>query len=156
MAEEEKKQVTLTQEQVMQAYQENEMELNDIQQRIGMIQSLLSETFAATEALDEIKEAKSEKIMVNLGAGVYADATLEQTKTVKTTLGANVMADTSIEKTLETLAKRKENLEKDHQALVQAQQHTIQNMETLRQIIVNAEKAVRQVQQQQQQKNAKK
>ncbi len=154
MAEEEKKRVTLTQEQVLQAYQENEMELNDIRQRIGMIQSLLSENFAATEALNEIKEGKSEKIMVNLGAGVYADATLEQSKTVKTTLGANVLANTSIEKTLETLAKRKENLEKDMQTLAQAQQQLIQNMETLRQIIMQAEDVLRQAQQQQ--KNAKK
>lgn len=137
MAEEQK--VSLTREQVIAAYQQNEAQLNALQQRSAIAQELLRESENAKESLNDLKNSSNAKILVSLGSGVYIDAIIESGKTVKTAIGSNVMIDSSNEKAIAFLEKRIETLKKDLEALNIEQQKVVNMLNSLGQIIQTAE-----------------
>lgn len=128
----EKKEVRLTGQQVLQAYQMEQTKLQTIEERKQQLQQLMSETMGAEQTIQEVqKAAKNEKIMISLGAGIYAEAKLESSKEVKTGLGGNVLMSTTTEKALKELARRKEEIQKDINAVQQEETLVLQNLNNL-------------------------
>lgn len=139
-----KKEVSLSGEQVMHFYNNEREKLKIIQNRQGSLQNLMNETLLTIEALNELKKAqKNEKILVPLGAGVFADATLNETQKVKISLGGNVILDAGIERALGDLDKRKNELEKDLQMTMKEESQTINQINALGNVISQARNAVR-------------
>jgi len=141
----EKKQVKLTGQQVLQAYGAEQAKLQVVQQRRQSLQQLMGETIAGEQSLKEVeKSSKDQKIMVSLGAGVYAEAKLESNKNVKTGLGGGVLINTTVEKALKELAKRKEEIQKDLDAVQQEETVVLQNLNNLGLAIESARKKAQQ------------
>lgn len=150
----EEKKVSLTKEQVLEAFRQSEAELNAIQQRMQMVQGMARETIDTIETLNGLDKAeKSGKIMVHLGSGIYADASIDAGKKVKVSIAGNVLLDSDAKKAIEDLQKRKENIEKELLNLQTAQADEMKAYESLRQIFATAEELMQK--QMQQQKQAK-
>jgi prefoldin alpha subunit len=137
----EKNQVKLTGQQVLQAYQIEQAKLESVRNRLEQLQRLLSETIGAEQTIGEVAAAKKDqKIMVSVGAGVYAEARLESVKEVKTGLGGGVLVSSTTEKTLKELGKRKEEIRKDLNAARQEEILVMQNLNNLGLAIESARK----------------
>ncbi|MDO8538579.1 MAG: prefoldin subunit alpha [archaeon] len=136
--------VSMSGEQVMNFYKNEREKLKIIQNRNMSLNNLLNETLLTMDSLNEIKKTqKNEKILVPLGAGVFADATLIENEKVKISLGGNVMIDAQIEKALDDLGKRKEELEKDIEMTVKEENQTINQINSLGNIIQQARGAIK-------------
>lgn len=129
---EEKRQIKLTGQQMLQAYNTEQIKLEALQNRRQQLQGLIAETIGAEESLKGIEKApKNQKIMVSLGAGIYIEAKIESGKEVKTGLGGGVLLNSSIEKALKALAKRSEEIQKDFNAVQQDELLVLQNLNNL-------------------------
>ncbi len=137
----ERKEVKLTGQQVQNAYRQEESKLQVAETRRKNLQQLLVETLGAEESLKAIKNAaKSQKIMVSLGAGLYAEAKLETTIEVKTGLGAGVLVKASTEDALKALDKRKDEIQKDLAAIQNEEARTVQNLNSLGTVIQSTQR----------------
>lgn len=134
----EKKQVELKGRQVLQAYQEEQAKLEALQGKMQDLQTLMIETAAAEQSIQEIQAAeKNQKIMVALGAGMYVEATLESTKRVKTGLGDGVLMGSTVENAIKDLGKRREEIQKDIISIQKHEGATVQNLRNLGAAIEN-------------------
>ncbi|MDP6670632.1 MAG: prefoldin subunit alpha [archaeon] len=135
----EKKQIELKGQQVLQAYQAEQAKLEDLQRRMKGLQTLMVETAAAEQSLNEIsKSGKNQKIMVALGGGIYVDATLESTKKVKVGLGDGVLMGETLEKSLKDLVARAKEIQKDIISVQKAESATMQNLRNIGSAIESA------------------
>ena len=78
------------------------------------MQGVLAEANVAEEAIEEIKKAeKNEKIIVDLGAGIYAEAMLDNNDRFKTAFAGNILLNSDAKKTKEHLTAQKEMIQKE-------------------------------------------
>ena|SRR3989344_1324055 len=139
-----KQEVTLSGAQVMNFYNNERNKLSIIQRRFDSLQNLLNETMLSINSLNELKKSsKNEKILVNLGAGVFADALIENNGKVKVSLAGNVVLDKPVDEALLDLEKRKNELEKDINVTINEQEATLKQISALENVINTARKAVR-------------
>lgn len=142
---EEKKQVTITGEQLLEAYRAEQMKLEALQQRMQQLQGLLFEANVAEEAVNEIKKAaKNEKIIVNLGAGVYTEASLEGNESFKTGLAGSIMQNSDSKKTLSYLQEQKEMLQKETAETGKEYEKTISALNEIGGLLQQAERQAQQ------------
>jgi len=137
----EQKTVALTGEQIMNAFGQEKIRLEDINRRMASVQNLLQEVFFAKESLTAVKKAKKgEKAMVALGAGVYLNVLIDKNTKVKSSYAGNVIMEKEISKVIEEIeAREKETAEKLEQ-LEKQQKASYANLNALGQIINNAGK----------------
>ena len=64
----EKKEVTMTAQQLMEAYERERIKLNEIQIRLAAVQELMQETSGAIDAVKEIQKSEKENRVLVLGS----------------------------------------------------------------------------------------
>ncbi|HLD58610.1 MAG TPA: hypothetical protein VI977_03135 [archaeon] len=142
---EEKKQVTVTGEQLLEAYRAEQMKLEALQQRMQQLQGLVIEANTAEEAVNEIKKAaKNEKIIVSLGAGVYTEAVLDGNESFKTGLAGSIMQNSDTKKTLDYLKEQKEMLQKESAETAKEYEKTISALNEIGGLLQQAERQAQQ------------
>ena len=128
----EKKEIKLTGRQVLQAYEMEQAKFREIGGRKQTLQQLLAETMGAEDSLKELeKSGKNRKILVAIGAGIYAEAKLESTKEVKTGLGGGILKSAPLEKALKELATRQVEIRKDLDVVLKDEGMVLQNLNNL-------------------------
>jgi prefoldin alpha subunit len=131
-----KKQIKITGQQLLDTYKGDQAKLEALQGRWQSLQQILMEMTAAKDSVKEIARAKDgENILVSLGAGVFAEAKIANTKKVKTSLAGSVLVDEGTEKAETGLEKEMEKVKKDL-AQVHAEMQKIQeNMQGITDIL---------------------
>jgi prefoldin alpha subunit len=126
---EEKKQVVLTGAQLVNAYKNEEAKFQALQQRSQQLNGLFIEAHTAEEAVNEIKKAvKNEKILVDLGAGVYAEAMIDSNDKFKTGLAGGILQNADSKNALEYLKNQKDALQKELETVAKEQEKTAMGM----------------------------
>lgn len=108
---------------------ENER-LNQSRERLNSLRLVLNETSAAKEGVTAISNGKkNDRIIVPLGAGVFTEAKLENTKDALVNMPGGIVAYKSLDETQKELSQRIENLEKAIDREAQAFNSMAQNLE---------------------------
>jgi len=132
----EKKSVQLTGNQLMQLAQQERQKLNEISQRANQFRNFKTELRAAKDTLEELSQnKKGDKIMINLGAGIYVNASIDNTETATTGLSGNIFKEKKITEITKTLAKKIESIDKTMVQVIEDQQKTISRLTQLENII---------------------
>ncbi|MBN1940682.1 MAG: hypothetical protein JW772_00710 [Candidatus Diapherotrites archaeon] len=123
---EDKKRVVLTGTQLAEAFQQQQGKLEALERKHREIRGLLAEAVGTEESLKEIKKSvKGEKIIVNLGAGVYAEANLISNEKFKTGYAGNLMLNSDYDKTVKYLEEQKAMIQKELDAVLRERENTI-------------------------------
>jgi len=126
------KTIKLDKNQTVKLYQNKEKELQGITQRVEQIDSILLEMSKAEVALKELKKLKgSEKLLVNIGAGVLIECEVSNKSSIKVMLPGNIMNERSVEEVVADIDKRKKELEDAKQKLVASYNQTAQMLEQI-------------------------
>ena len=132
----EKKEVTMTAQQLMEAYERERIKLNEIQIRLAAVQELMQETSGAIDAVKEIQKSEKEnRVLVPLGSGVFANVEVKDKKKVLYSIAGNVMAYKAVSEAVEELEKKMEKLRKMIEFSRGEQQKTANNLNQLGRII---------------------
>ncbi len=137
MAKEEKenkgqKTVRLNKNQTISLYQQKESELKKISDRLREVEHILNDINKAERTMKEIENIKTkEKIMINIGAGVFIPCEVENTKDVNVVLPGNIIVKKGISKIMEDFKKRKQDLEDARNKLIQTYQQNIKTLESI-------------------------
>ncbi|MFH1240647.1 MAG: prefoldin subunit alpha [Candidatus Diapherotrites archaeon] len=121
----EKKEIKLTGQQAVRLFESEKAKMGVVQRKMESIQGIISELNNAILALEEINKIKSEApFLVPLGAGVYVEAKLENTKNAKHSLAGSIMIDEKVEEIVKKLNSQRKDalqnmgtLQKEGQAL---------------------------------------
>ena len=121
----EKKELKLTSQQTVRLFEAERAKMGVVQRKMESIQGIVMDLDNAISALEEIKKTKSgSPFLVPLGAGVYIEAKLENTKNAKHSLAGSIMVDEKVEEIIKKLNTQKkealqnmEILQKEGQAL---------------------------------------
>lgn len=141
MAKEETKEVKISGQQAIQLYQIERAKMETVQRKVESIQKIIIEMDAAISTLDSIKNAKQgDLFLVPLGAGVYTEARMENTKQVKASLAGSIMVNQDIEETLKKLGEQKGEALKSRSALQQEGQVIANNLNNLGLILQQMER----------------
>jgi len=127
--------VRLTGPQLVQLANQERNALEQVNRKISTFQNFRNELRGAIDALTELGKTEKPKIMVNLGAGVYAEATIENTKTATTSITGNVFKDKPFKEVKETLEKKIKNVEKTLDKAGEEQQKILSRLNQLEQIM---------------------
>lgn len=139
---ENKKTIKLNKEQTISLYRGKEKELGAISNKLKEIDSLFAEISKAENTLKEIKNIKeSEKILMNIGAGILVDCEVKNVKEVKISLPGTIMVTKDIASVLADIENRKKELSDVKQKLSQNYNN---NVRTLQQISLALEKMQKQ------------
>jgi len=126
---EEKKQIVLTGQQLVNAYRNEEAKFQALQQRSQQLNMLFIEASTAEEAVNEIKKAaKNEKIIVDLGAGICIEAMLDGNEKFKTGLAGGILQNADSGDALAYLKKQKEALQKEIEISAKEQERAAMSM----------------------------
>lgn len=131
----ENKEVRLTGQQTVRLFESERAKIGVVQRKMESIQSIINELDNAVSALNEIKKTqKDSSFLVPLGAGVYIEAKLENTKKAKHSLAGSIMVDEKVDEIIKNLNVQKKEalqnvttLQKEGQAL----SHNINNLGTI-------------------------
>lgn len=138
-----RKQVKLTQQQLMQTFVGENNRLEEINRRIMELSAVLNELTMAIDALKAMKQDK-EKIMVPLGAGVFLEATAEKPREVVFSMTGGVLKTKKAEEVKKELETRKEALQKVFEANQAQRQRTATNVNTLSDVLREGQRIARQ------------
>jgi prefoldin alpha subunit len=145
----EKKEIRLSEQQLMDSYRNEQAKMDFLQRRMQEMQQVLNEIVTAAEAVKELRKTKKEEnILVSLGAGIYAEAKIGGTGKVKTSLAGNVLLDEESEAAEKKLQAEREKVEASIRETFNEQQATMQNIQ-------NFENIFRQVRQKMSEQNVK-
>ncbi len=134
------KTVEFSEQQVLETFRNEQNRLESMKRAFQMEQSMLGEIITAQESLKEIKKAKKgDRIFVFLGAGVFAEATIEDKEKVKQNIGSGVIIDQKIETTIQTLEKARESQEKNLGQIRQEIEKIDNNLQGLTRMIIQAQ-----------------
>ena len=128
--------IQLTGNQLVQLAQQERKKLAEINQRANQFRNFKTELRAAKDTLEEISQnKKGDKIMINLGAGIYINASVDNTETATTGLSGNIFKEKKISEITKTLAKKIESIDKTMVQVIEDQQKTISRVTQLENII---------------------
>ncbi|MDD5163889.1 MAG: prefoldin subunit alpha [Candidatus ainarchaeum sp.] len=141
---EEKKQVVLTGQQLLNAYRNEEAKLQALQQRSQQLNMLFIEAGTAEEAVKEIKKAsKNEKVIVDLGAGICVEAMLDGNEKFKTGFAGGILINADSEAALAYLKKQKETLQKEIEIAAKEQERAAMSMNEISNVLRVGEQEAR-------------
>lgn len=115
-AENEKKSVQLTENQLLQMARQEENELANKKAILQQIGGILGETIMAKEALKELKNAKG-KMLVSVGATILIEVGVENTKTVKRGISEDGYKEENIEDSIKWLEEKEAEIKKRYEKL---------------------------------------
>lgn len=128
---EEKKEITVTGPQLVQMLEAERAKLQNIESNLANLRTLMGETEAAIATIDIItKGKKDEKILVSLGAAMYAEASMPK-KTLKKMLAGRVLLNSSPENAKQDLNKRLDEMKKTFESAAKEHQQGIANINNL-------------------------
>ncbi len=106
-AEKKPREMKVTGQQLMDTYKNDQAKLEGLERKGKALQKVISEMISALDSVKGIKNTtEGENTLISLGAGIYAEGKITNTKTLKNSLAGNVLVNTDIE----TVSK---NLEED-------------------------------------------
>ena len=136
MAETEEKKVQLTGNQVVQLAAQERRKPEDIGRRIETFQNFRNELSMALDSIREIgKTSKGEAILVNLGAGIFVEATLQENKKGIATIAGNVFNYKDLKELEKTLEAKIRNVDKAVSGAAAEQQKTFSRLNQLEQVL---------------------
>ncbi len=145
---EKKKELKVTGKQLIDTYRGDQAKMDVLQRRQQGLQHILTETILASEAIKELQKAKKDdSVLVSLGAGLYTEAKIVQTKKLKSSLAGSVLVD---EETGKALSKLQEEIEKIRNDLAKVQnerQQTVENMQSISGILNESRKSAQKARQ---------
>lgn len=148
MAEEQK--ISLTGNQLAQLANQERQKLAEINRRISAFQGFRTELMGARDALEEIgRNEKGEKILVNLGGGIFMQAALEENSKALSTIAGNIFREKSGKELVKELEKKIQNLGNTLESAGEEQQKTIARLTQLEQIMSAGQDYVRKAKAQQ-------
>lgn len=96
----------------MMEYQMLEQQMQSIGKNLEQLEANIDEINRVEKTIDDFKELKKgDKILVPISSGIFAEATLDNVKTLKVNVGANVLTEKDPEKTKKLIAEQKKELE---------------------------------------------
>ncbi len=133
---EEKTSTRLTGAQLMQLVAQEKQKAEELTQRINSFQSFKSELRAAKDALSEIeKSKKGEKILVNLGAGIYVEASIEENTQAISSLSGKIFKTKKIKDLDKTIENKIKNLDKTIATVAEEQSKAVSRLNQLESVI---------------------
>lgn len=100
-----------------------------IQSRINMVNAVITDLTYASTALEGIeKEKENSELLVPIGGGSYIRAKLENPDKVIVNMGAGVSIEKTLQEAKEIIKKRLENLEKTRTSLQQQFAQVLENI----------------------------
>lgn len=108
----------------------------DLQVRILSVQRSMAEHEEAVKLVEEIRKSGGKmKVLVPLGAGAFAEASLESVEKVTVSLGAGVYAVKALEDTQQLLTRRGQALQAYGDALAKRMNEYVARAEELRRFL---------------------
>ena len=139
MAEKTNAEKRVTPQNLVDTYYQDQRKLETVQRRQQEMQQILSEVTMTLETLKEIKNTKKdETMMVSLGAGVFAEAKITNTSTIKMSLAGNVLADKKITEAVTKLETETKAATKDLERLQVEKEKITQNMQAVSALLEKA------------------
>ena len=130
------REVKITGQQLIDTYRSDQANLERLQKKSQGLQKVISELAAALDSVKGIEKAeKDENILISLGAGVYAEAKIINTKTFKSSLAGNVLVDTEAKKLAESLSEDLKKAGIENTKTLAQMQKTQQNMQAVSQMV---------------------
>jgi prefoldin alpha subunit len=117
--------------QALQLIQQERATLEALDIRLSNFQRMLEETLMVKETLEALQKITDKTVMVGLGAGVFADATLSNPKRVKVTLGGGIIQEDSVENALTGLANREKEARENITQLEEERRKLLVNLSSL-------------------------
>lgn len=147
----EEKKVTLTGQQLMQFAAQERQKLEQVNSRIAALQNFRNEMRGTKDALQEIsRNEKGNKVMVNLGAGIYVEAVLEENTKAIAAIAGSVFKEKKNEELMTSLENRLTTIDKQLEGIAKEQHAVLARINQLEQVL---EAGTRFMQQQPAQKN---
>lgn len=127
-----RKTIKLDKKQTMKLYQSKEKELQGITQRVEQIEGILTEMSKAETALKAIEKVKDkEKLLVNVGAGIFIECEIVSKAQIKVMLPGQVMTEKDVKDVLEDIGKRRKELEDTRKKLINSYNQTAQLLDKI-------------------------
>lgn len=128
--------IRLTPEQVVENAQADNARFEYTQRQLVELQRIANEMAGALAALTEIgKTPAGENILVPLGAGIFIEAQLADTKTVKTGLSGTVMVNRSLDDARQKISENMSAVQKDIERLSLERDRLAANLQTWQKMI---------------------
>ncbi|MCR4335910.1 MAG: prefoldin subunit alpha [archaeon] len=130
------KKVQLTGNQLMQMAAQEQQKLAQINNQIARFQEFKTELQAAKDVLTEIaNNKKGDKIMINLGAGIYMKATIDETAKAVSSLSGNVFKEKNSKELIKMLENKIGNMNKTIGKIAEDQQKAMARVNQLEQVL---------------------
>ncbi|MDO8624938.1 MAG: hypothetical protein Q7R47_02560 [Candidatus Diapherotrites archaeon] len=129
MAENDRMQINFPQ--ALQMLQQERASLEAIEIRLSNFSRILEETLMVKETLVAMQTLDDLHIIMSIGAGVYANVTLENTEKVKVTLGGGILKDDTLDNALKGLSNRQKEAETEIAKLQEERQKIVTNLNSL-------------------------
>ncbi len=98
------KEMKVTGQQLMDTYRNDQTKLEGLEKKARSLQKVINEMITAVDSVKGIEKTTSgENTLIPLGAGIYAEGKITNTKILKSSLAGNVLVDTDIKKVVENL-----------------------------------------------------
>lgn len=135
-----KQKIELTGQQIVRLYQVEREKLSIIMQRVQAVQQAVLEMKGTVNALKELGKEKPCSIMVPLGSGVFAEATVQNTEKTKVMLAGRVLLDFQVEKAVKLIEERLKQGSEELQKALAEQEKIVKSINNLAAIIQAAER----------------
>ncbi len=130
------KKITLTGQQLLQLARQERQRLEQVNMRISSLQGFRNELVGAKEALKEIeKNEKGNRIMVNLGAGIYIEASVEDNAKTIAAIAGSVFKEKKNEELIKLLDGRIAGVDRQLESIAGEQQAAIGRVNQLENVI---------------------
>ncbi len=136
---EEKKEIKMTQQQVIQNYEIHKQRLQQVNQRINSLISIIKELETSQNALKELEKNKENNVQVMIGAGIYVEATIKQLEKVTVQLPNNVLVKKTIKETLKEINTRIEETNKLIEETRKTLEHETKQMQFFQNILIQSQ-----------------
>ena len=91
------REIKVTGQQLMDTYRNDQAKLERLEKKGKALQKVITEMISALESVKGIKNTtEGENTLISLGAGVYAEGKITNTKTLKSSIAGNVLINTDI------------------------------------------------------------
>ncbi|MAG18316.1 MAG: prefoldin subunit alpha [Candidatus Diapherotrites archaeon] len=130
------KKVQLTGNQLIQMANQEKQKLAQINDQVARFQEFKTELLAAKDVLTEIeKNKKGDKILINLGAGVYMNMTIDETSKAISSLSGNVFKEKNSKELIKVLDNKIKNMNKTISKIAEDQQKAMARVNQLEQVL---------------------
>jgi prefoldin alpha subunit len=139
---EEKKEIKLTQQELMAQYQNARQQVEMLTREINNTRNFLLEMHSTKNALEELENNK--KLKIHIGNGIYADAEILETKKVLSALPTGLLIKQTTEKTIKELETRIKETEENAQKISSRHQIETNRLQQIEKIVIQAQQIIKQ------------